>query len=69
MYPLWQRLKNIWFWSSISKEDVKEHPNSYSIRQINKDEIKGEAYIIGLSEEEQSFTNSLNADNQDTKLT
>lgn len=68
MYKLLQRLKNIWFWSGISREDVKEHPNSFTIHHLNKEEIKEGAYIVGLTEEESSFASTLNADNRDTKL-
>ena len=63
-----QRLKNLWWWSGISKEDVKEHPNSFTIHHLNKEEIKGDAYIVGLSEEESAFNATLNADNRDTIL-
>lgn len=63
-----QRIRNLYFWSSISKEDIKANPGSYHIKQINKDEIKGQAYIVGTSEEEAAFRDSLNFDGRDTKL-
>lgn len=62
------RLKNLYFWSSISPQDVEANPHSYVVQALNKNAIKGQGYIIGLSEEEQSFKDSLNVDNRDTKL-
>lgn len=65
---MFQRFKNIWFWSGISKEDVKANPHSYHIRQVNKEEIKGKGYVAGLNEEESNFAATLNADGKDTYI-
>lgn len=63
-----QRIRNLWFWSSISREDVKANPTSYSLRQINKEEVGHLGYIVGLTEEESAFNATLNINNRDTKL-
>jgi len=63
-----ERVRNLWFWSGISKDDVKANPHSYHIRKANEEEIHGQAYIIGTSEEEAAFRDSLNYDGHDTKL-
>lgn len=63
-----QRIRNLWFLSSISKEEMVENPHSFIQRAINAEETKGQAYIVGLSEEEENFSNSLNADGKDTTL-
>lgn len=54
-----QRIRNLYFWSGISPQDVKENPHSYTVQAVNKQEMKGQAYIIGMSDEEQSFKESL----------
>lgn len=65
---IFQRIKNLWFWSGISKEHTIKNPHSFVKQHIAEQEIKDGGYIIGLSEEEQSFKDTLNSDNRDTKL-
>lgn len=62
------RLKNIWFWSGISPQDIKDNPHSFVSRALNKIDMQGGGYIAGLSEEESTFAQSLNIDKKDTKL-
>lgn len=62
------RVKNLWFLSSISKEDMIANPHSFIQRAINAQESHGVAYISGYSEEEQIFVDSLNANGEDTKV-
>lgn len=61
------RAKNIWFLSSISKEEMVQNPHSFIQRAINAEESP-KGYISGLSEEEQNYKDSLNADNKDTYI-
>lgn len=63
------RIKNLWFLSTISREDIRENPNSFMTRALHREEMGGMAYIAGLSDEEQSFSDTLNADGKDTTLT
>jgi len=67
MNPI-KRLRNLWFWSGISAQDVQDNPHSFVAQAINKQAIQGQGYIVGLNEEEQSFKDSLNQGNRDTKL-
>lgn len=62
-----ERARNIWFLSSISKEEMIENPHSFIQRAINAEESP-KGYIAGLSEEEENFNNSLNADGKDTLI-
>ena len=64
----WQRAKNLYFLSSISREDVLSNPSHYMISHANKDEMGNGAYIAGLSEEESNFAATLNADFKDTPI-
>lgn len=67
MQTLWARCRNLWFLSGISKEEMLANPHTFIQRAINvQEQLQG--YIIGLSDEEQSFKDSLNVDNKDTKL-
>lgn len=65
---MWRRLKNFWFLSGLSKEDIRKNPETFMQQYVNAQEMSGKAYIIGLSEEEQSYQDSLNVDNKDTKI-
>lgn len=65
---LLQRLKNLWYWSGVSLEEFKENPQGTAVQYFNAQNMSGQAYIIGLSEEEQSYKDSLNVDNKDTIL-
>lgn len=62
-----QRIQNLWFFSSISKEEMMENPHSFIQRAINAEESPL-GYISGLSEEEQNYKDSLNIDNKDTRI-
>lgn len=66
---LWKRVVNLWFLSEISKEDIQKNPHSFALHHANKQDIKGKAYIIGLSDEEQSYAETLNANGKDTLIT
>lgn len=59
------RVKTIWYLSGLSKEDLQENPQLFT-QFINKRDSPKMGYIIGLSEEEQSFADTLNVDNRDT---
>jgi hypothetical protein len=62
-----ERLKNLWFWSGVSAKDVQDNPHSFVAQALLK-QSDSKAYIVGLSEEESSFADSLNANGLDTKL-
>ena len=63
-----KRIQNLWFLSSISKEEMIEYPHSFIQRAINAKETPL-GYIAGMSEEESNFYNSLHEDNKDKTLT
>jgi hypothetical protein len=66
MQKLWQRIKTLWYLSGVTKEDLQENPQLFTqMVQKAKPQL---GYIVGFSEEEQNFANSLNRDNKDTKL-
>ena len=65
---LTKRISNLWFWSTISPEDVKDNPHSFVAQALNKQNMQGGAYFAGLSDEEESFANSLNVNGKDTIL-
>ena len=64
---LTKRISNLWFWSSVSPEDVKDNPHSFVAHALSR-QSNEKAYFAGFSEEEQSFVDSLNSDHKDAKL-
>lgn len=62
-----KRFSTLWYLSGLSKEDLHENPQLFT-QFVQKRDSPSQAYIIGLSEEEENFKNSLNSDNKDTLI-
>lgn len=67
MKRLLKRIKTLWYLSGLTKEDLQENPQLFN-QMIQKADSPNMAYIIGLSDDEQSFKDNLNVDNRDSKL-